>query len=139
MFKRVNAKIEQLADWMHQFVPAILYLAIILYIGAQGIFCASRIGFAESPGLTIAYFICQDSGAAGFLVWLLIYLTGKPYRGTVFPVLINAILIFLWDIFSYLTNFGVNNPVATGIGFGLVALIVTLFMIRDILHRLRNL
>lgn len=139
MFKRVNAKLEALADKLHKYVPEILYAAMAMYVMAQLTFCASRIGFGESPGLTVAYFICQDSGCAGFLVWLLIYLTGKPYRTLVLPVLINSILIFIWDIISYLTGLGVNHPVATGIGFGLAALIVTLFMVRDITGRIKKL
>lgn len=137
--KRVNAAILRIAERLEKYVPFILYAVIVLYLGAQLIFTASRLGFEESPGLTIAYFLCQDSSGAGCLVWLLIYLTAKPYRGLVFPVLINSIFILLWDIISYQTGLGVNHPIATGIIFGLAALIVFYFIIKDFVCRLKHL
>ena len=138
-FKRVNARISRIAEVLEKYVPYLLHSVVVLYIAAIIIFAASRLGFEESPGMVVAYFICQDTGGAGFLVWLLIYLTGKPYRGLVFPVLILSIFILLWDIISYLTNFGVNHPVITGILFCLAALIVLYFIVKDFLCRLKQL
>lgn len=137
--KRVNAAIKRIAERLEKYVPFILKLIIVLYIGAQIIFSASRFGFDKNKVLTIAYFLCQDSSGAGCFVWLLIYLTAKPYRGLVFPVLINSIFVFLWDIISYPTGWGVNHPIATGIIFGLAALIVLYFIIKDFVCRLKHL
>lgn len=139
LIKRINAAIIRIAERLEKFVPFFLYASIVLYIGAQMIFSASRLGFDENPGLTIAYFICQDSSGAGCLVWLLIYLTAKPYRGIVFPVFILSLIIFLWDIVSYITGLGVNHPLATGIVFGLLSLIVLYFILKDFVCRLKEL
>lgn len=108
-----------------------------LYIAANLIFSASAV--FDTKWWDAIYFWYQDTAGAGWLVWLWIYLREREYRGRTLPVFIYSILIFIWDILSYITGWGVNNQVATGIGFGLVALIVTLFMVRDIMSRIKEL
>lgn len=84
-------------------------------------------------GWDIAYYLCADIGGGGWLAWLVIYkLINSQYKKIVLPVLIFSIIVFLWDITSYATGIGVNNPGAVGIGFGLAVLIVLYFMIMEI-------
>lgn len=79
------------------------------------------------------YYWHQDVFGCGWLVWILIYkLIGNTYKSLVLPLVYLSLTIFIWDLISYPTGWGVNNPIATGIAFGAATMIVIIYMIVDL-------
>ena len=111
----------------------LLNIAIGFYVAMNIIFAMSAIFGLKNWDL--AYFMCQDTGGGGWLLWYILYLNAANYKKQVLPVLIYSSTIFVWDIISYLTGWGVNHPIATGIAFGLGTLIVVFYMAKDIYER----
>lgn len=117
--------------------------AIVLYLGGQIWFSMTALFNTEWDGNTAwekFYFLWQDTSGAGWLVWFLVYklVSESTYRKTVLPILIYSIFIFIWDLVSYITNFGADHPVMTGAFFGAGALTVLYFMIVDVIRRWKS-
>lgn len=115
----------------------LLDLIICLYLAANMLFAISA---AFTTGWwDKVYFLYQDVVGAGWVTWLVLYLSVNTYRKQVKPVLILSIAIFIWDIMSYITDWGVNNQVATGVIFGLAVIIVIIYMARDLKWKAKSL
>lgn len=106
-----------------------LQIAILIYLMSFVVFSVTATFGIQ--GWDMAYYLCADIGGGGALLWWVVYEETKQKK-MVLPVLIFSILVLGWDIASYVfnLNMGTNNPVATGIGFGVALLIVSYYVVK---------
>ncbi len=96
-------------------------LKLVVVVHILGLFVCNLLGLFTRAWEQI-YFYWDKSAGAGFLVWMVLYYAvSRDRKWIIRPVLILAVIRFIWQVIAYMKGWDINNEAWLALFFVLLS------------------